>query len=363
MKQEKPFSAGIIAVTVVGLLFLAAGLLFLRLEITSRGEGRVAARSDSILHAPRTASIEAVLVRPSDRVEQGAVLMVLRSSELEGEWLRLQEAVAEARLEKVGSELKLRELALTGGMAEAMQAEAAQAVLDEIAAAYEDIEAVYASATRQGLTTRIQELEKRVEGLRGQLQRMENTRLLTLKASGLPELLIERETARLEHARARVELLERQIALREREREELLIRAAHDGWVTDIYARHPGQRVEAGEALLTLVRPEDGYEVKAFVEDRNVDLIQVGMPVRLESKVYQSNREGYMWGTVSRVVTDTRTASRSGFEVTIVIDTYPIEPVIGSRVEFEIIITDGNPLRAFFNHAPRARPMVEEGSR
>ena len=102
-----------------------------------------------------------------------------------------------------------------------------------------------------------------------------------------------------------------------------------------------------------------GMNVPIFGEYADPELLQVGMPVRLESKVYQSNREGYMWGTVRQIVKDTLSATQSGFEVTIDIDTYPLEPVIGSRVEFEIIITDGDPLRALLNSPQRQKKPAD----
>lgn len=355
MKEDKPFSTGILVVTVIGVLCLALGLLFLRLEITSTGRGRIAARTDHVIYAPRAARVETIRVRPNDAVKRGDVLMTLSAPDLEAEVLRLRQEAAEARLETVSSELKLRELAITGGMAEALSAEEAEAILTKIAEAYDTIGTVYKDAAEKGMVTKIQELEKTVQGLHGQLDKVETRRLLALKRSDLPAILRERENARLENARARAGLLAGEIGLREKELQSLVIRAADDGIVSDIYTRHPGKRVQAGDTLLTLVQPGDGYEVKASIDDRNIDLVEVGMPVRLESKVYQSNREGYMWGTVRQIVKDTLSATQSGFEVTIDIDSYPLEPVIGSRVDFKIIITDGDPLRALFNSPDRQK--------
>lgn len=359
MKEDKPFSPGIIAITIIGLLCLIAGLLFLRLEITANGAGRISARTDHILYSPRTARIETILVRPGDAVKQNDVLMSLSAPDLEAEILRLRQDLAETRLETLTSELKLRELAITGGMAEALQAEEAQSILDEIATVYDTIGGVYKDAAERGMVTRIQELEKLVQGLRGRLDKLETQRLVTLKKSGLPEILRERESARLENARVRASLFQKEIELREKELRSLQIRANHDGIVSDTYTRHVGKLVQAGDPLLTLVQPEDGYSVKAFIEDRNIDLVEVGMPVRLASKVYQANREGYMRGTVREIVKDALTAAQSGFEVTIDIDSYPIDPVLGSRVDFEIIIADGDPIRAIFNSPDRQRASAK----
>jgi multidrug resistance efflux pump len=363
MKEDKPFSTGIILVASLGILCLTIGLLFLRLEITTKGSGRIAARTDHVLYAPRLAHIEKILVQPSDSVKQGDLLMVLSTPDLQTEILRLKEVAAEARLDATSAELKLGELAITGGMAEALQAEEAQAILTEIASVHEAIGTVYKEAAEKGMVTRIQELEKMIQGLRGNLDKLETRRLITLKNSGLPAILKDRETVRLQNARTRIELLDRQIALREKELQSLRIHASSDGLVSDIYVRHVGKLVQAGEPLLTLVQPQDGYEVKASIDDRNLDLVRIGMPVRLESKVYQSNREGYMWGTVRQIVKDNLSATQSGFEVTVDIDSYPLEPVIGSRVDFEIIITDGDPLRALLNNPARQKQTAPASAR
>lgn len=352
-KEDKPFSWSIILVCVTGLVCLLVGLLHLRLEITSKGSGWLAAQTEHILYAPHDARVEQLHVEPNDRVEAGTPLLTLTAPGLEREWLRLQDALAEVEFTRVSAMINLREIAITGGIPEAMQAEETLEVHRKIEEAYEAVRAIYRDAAQLGGVTRIQEMDKVIDSLRAQLARVEGQRLLALRNSELPQISEDRERSRLQHAEKRKALLEAQIALHQRERDALIVRAPADGLVTDVYSRHPGQLVAAGEALLTLVQPEDGYEVKAILGDRNVDLIEVGMLVRLESKVYQANREGYMMGSVRRIVKDTRSASAEGFEVTVAVDKYPIQPVIGSRIDLEVLITDGNPLRAFFNNPQR----------
>ena len=81
-----------------------------------------------------------------------------------------------------------------------------------------------------------------------------------------------------------------------------------------------------------------GYMARIYVGERNVDLIRIGSPVRLETPVFSSTSEGYIQGSVTRVVMDAEATPESGFEVEIALETWPVEPVIGSRVTAEIIL-------------------------
>ncbi|MCH8528633.1 MAG: hypothetical protein LAT79_16005 [Kiritimatiellae bacterium] len=108
--------------------------------------------------------------------------------------------------------------------------------------------------------------------------------------------------------------------------------------MTRVFVRDVGERVERGMLLAGVADVSAGYEARVFVGDRNVDLIRVGSPVRLETPVFSSMAEGYIRGTVSGMVMDADASPGSGFEVVVALEEWPVEPVIGSRVSAEIIL-------------------------
>lgn len=350
MKKEQSFSFGLIAITLLGALCVVGGVAFLRLQITSSGEGRIAAQSEHILYAPRAARIADLLVEPGQVTRKGESLVVLVAPQLEVEISHVAGELDKVRFERQSALINLKEVEITGGMPEALIVEDTLLLHEEIARAYQEMEDIYGGE----VVTRLEKTRVTIESARARLAKAESRRLLALKKSGLPEVMVERQKMRLEIAETRLARLEKYLELLEAERAALVIASPVDGIVSDLYTRHLGMQLEAGEAILTLIQPADGYEVVATIKDRNIDLVEVGMPVRLESRVYASNEEGYMWGTVQQIVKDTRSARAAGFEVTIAIDEYPFAPVIGSAVDFEILITDANPLRALLNKPERS---------
>lgn len=323
---------------VLGLVMLVSGLFWLRLDLVVEGEGVVEARDTARLYALREARVAEVRVEAGEAVEAGAVLLVLEDA-------ALAEAVAETGLERVGrelevrlSELAVRELELLGGTLELDVAAEALRLQREQLATLEEVRAIYRSLAETGSVSRLDELDLDAQVLNARRESLLNERRAAVRDAGMVGVWLDRERARRAGAEAALAVLEGRERVLAAEMEGLKVRAPFAGRVTQVFVRDAGARVEAGALLAAVVNPGGGYEAKIYVGDRNVDLVRVGSPVRLETPVYSATAEGYMRGRVTGVVTDADSAPEAGFEVRVALEEWPVEPVIGSRVTGEIFV-------------------------
>jgi len=54
--------------------------------------------------------------------------------------------------------------------------------------------------------------------------------------------------------------------------------------------------------------------------------------------VFAASSEGYMHGRVLSAITDADSPEAGGFEVLVALERWPVEPVVGSRVNAEILL-------------------------
>lgn len=361
---ESPGQARLLLRTIgwIGALMLLVGLFWIRLDVVIEDEGVVEARDGWRIYAPRTARVEEILVEAGQRVAEGAPLLRLRDETLERDILDVRERLEALRLEARLAETRLREVHITGGSVEARAAEASlklrrenEALLKEIASMYERLQQEGSVSTMERIRLTTQQLAARREALRDET-------LLSLRDEGYVELLLQRETLLRDGALARAAILEERLRLLQEQSESLLLRAARAGLVTNVFAREPGQRVEAGALVLGMADPAGGYELRMFVADRNVDLLRPGLPVRIESAVYASSSEGYMEGRVLSRIADKDSPQAGGFEVRVEVTRWPVEPVIGSRVRAEILLQRQGLLQLVRRNPLRQPSPTPEGS-
>ncbi len=345
------------AIALLGALMLLTGLFWIRFDVVIEAAGVVEAKQSVRLLAPRDARVEAVHAKPGQTVQAGDPLLRLRDESLEREILDLRQSIAAARLEADLAESRERELALTGGGPEARAAAESLALvrekeklLAEIAGIYESLVDAGAVSRMERLSLAARRLDTRGEGLRDEI-------LVKLAAEGLPELLRERERLLAAAATLRAARLEERLADLEGEKAGLSVRAPMSGRVTDVFARDAGLRLAAGQPLLSIAEPAGGYVARMFVADRNVDLLRPGLPVRMASLVFSPTSEGYMHGRVLSVVADADSPDAGGFEVLVLLERWPVEPVIGSRVKAEILLR-----RQGFASLVGHRPLREGGA-
>ncbi|MCC5844708.1 MAG: HlyD family efflux transporter periplasmic adaptor subunit [Verrucomicrobia bacterium] len=323
---------------ILGALMLVSGLFFMRLDLVVEGEGVVEARKTARLYASREARVKAIRAEAGEEVSEGAVLVELSDEALGRELM-------EVRLQKAagGKELRLalleeRELELTGGGLELDLAGDALALQREQLATLEEVQAIYRTLAETGSVSRLELLDLDARFLASRREQLMNQRRMDLREAGVMSVWLEGLRARQEAARATVAALTEREQTLVAELAALTVRAPHAGRVTRVFVRDVGERVERGMLLAGVADVSAGYEARVFVGDRNVDLIRVGSPVRLETPVFSSMAEGYIRGTVSGMVMDADASPGSGFEVVVALEEWPVEPVIGSRVSAEIIL-------------------------
>ncbi len=323
---------------ILGALMLASGLFWMRLDLIVHGEGVVEARRTARLYAVRDARVKAIRVAAGEAVREGAVLVELDDEALGRELMevRLQRLAYEKELEL--ARLQERELEMTGGSLELDLAADALALQQEQLATLEAVRAIYRTLAETGSVSQLELLDLDARFLASRREQLMNQRRVDLRETGVISVWLERERLHQDSARLAVEALRERERVLEAELEALTVRAPYAGRVTQVFVRDVGERVNRGSLLAGVADVAEGYEARIFVGDRNVDLIQVGSPVRLESPVYSSTSEGYTHGTVTRVVMDADAAANSGFEIGVLLETWPVEPVIGSRVTAEIIL-------------------------
>lgn len=317
---------------------LVSGFYWLKLDIIVQGEGVIEAKNLKPVYAPREARLETVSVHPGDEVKSGDLLVVLEDPDLS---LKLQQLEAElllARERERHADYALREFDLTEGGMVYMGAERSLSLHAEEDRVLGQIVDIHTSLSEMGLVGELELLELELRRISARRGLLEDRMWLQLSERGQVEMLREKRVQEVENARAGLDLLEQQRALLKSEMARLEIRAPMDARVTDVVHRQSGEWLEAGATILRLAAPEDGYRVRLRVQDRNVDLIRKGMPVRMESRVYTSSLEGYMYGTVERRIADPLSRDPAGFEVWIELTEWPVEPVMGSRLDAEILL-------------------------
>ncbi len=328
----------------VGCVLIAVGLLMARLEMTVRGTGTVYAEGQRYLYAGVDGVLREHYVRIGDEVEAGAPLVSMDPLELDR-----RVAVLDRELEEISGRRKELGIARREWEVRPLPAEVATAkdrlelvstirrINEEIMASLRELEAVRAIRSLELNRQRLAVLNAELAGLGAEVYRR-------WEEAGLAEIEGERLTAAGERLDAREAGLRRERELLERERERYVVRAPVEGRILDIHKRYEGMAAETGDLLVTLAPRDAAFRVKTYVEQRNVDLLKAGMDVRMESGVFESVLEGYVYGRILAVAEAAR-GSEAGadwrnpvFEVTVEVTDAPHPLVLGSTVDMRLII-------------------------
>lgn len=322
----------------VGGVMLVAGLGFLKFDVVVHAEGAVEGQSMNRIYAPRGGRIVEIPAQSGGDVNAGDVLFVLEDEGLDLEIYETRQQLVEMETELFRTQNRLRELALVGSGFETHVARVLHPLREEEMELLEEVSNMYVTLREGGSGSRMEEIQFALRRLTLRQQHLREALRLELEEAGWLDLLKEKETREMGAVQQRIELLEARIAQLEASRARLHVKAPHAGRVTRVRFRDAGAHVEAGEHLLSLYQPEDGYVARMFVADRNVDLIHPGLPVRLDSTVFSSSAEGYMTGTVLELIRDEQASDAGGFEVWVSLDHSPVPPVMGSRLKGEILL-------------------------
>jgi multidrug resistance efflux pump len=339
----------------VGCLMLLSGLFLIQFDLLVVGDGVIEARTAPRLYAPRDARVESIHVLPGQSVEEGDLLMVLSDDALRQEKMDLEVRISVAEAEARLAAFQERELQLTGGGIEDSLAEGSLELHKKQMDMLQEIKEIYTTLTALGSAPRLEMLELESRIVEAERASLRDQLRVELRQQGFLDLQIERQSTLRALAETRIKLLNEHLREVKAQRTEMSIRSPRAGRVTHVAAGDPGMRVQTGDLLLSMVDVTDGLEARVFVPDRNVDLVKPGLPVRLNSHTFSANAEGYIHGTVIRMVTDDRVSPMEGFEVWISIDSTPVELVVGSSVTAEIILQRQGAAGLFLHRPQRER--------
>jgi HlyD family secretion protein len=284
-----------LSLTVAGLVILAGILAYL----ATRGEQAIVltgivTTDDVIVSSEVQGRLEALRVKQGDTVKRGELLALIQPAERKADMafyadseqqsaaevaqaeadLRYQEAQTRERIRQAEADLAAARAGLAEGQADAENARVTFAREQDLhrqgvesAQAYD--QARTASAAAQA---HVEALEKQVQAADAALAlaRADEHQTAARRAA------LDATVHQLAAAKAQKEKAQVQLGYTE-------IRAPIDG-VVDVRAALPGEVVNPGQGIVTLVDPDDLW-IRADVEESYIDRIRLGqkMPVRLPS--------------------------------------------------------------------------------
>ncbi len=325
------------------MVFIAAGLVLTRIELTIRTTGQVYSQDEVRLFAPADGIVAAQHVELGQTVRAGDLLLELDDTELALRAVQIERELAELEAARARQDVILRRLAVRPAAPDMMTAAERKTRLERIAAIQSDIEKNYTSGHAQQIISELELRRQEIERLRSEMDLLQADLLARWQAAGLPELDIEQaeiEKNRLDRAR---ELLREELELVRAQREDRRVRAPADGRIVTLHARHDGMAVARGGELMKLAPTGGPVLVRALVPERNVDLLRVGTRALMESKVFESLLEGRVQGVVQRIAPDVAAppaasgdAAPARYEVDITVAQSPYPLVLGSRLDIRL---------------------------
>ncbi|MCC5790491.1 MAG: HlyD family efflux transporter periplasmic adaptor subunit [Opitutales bacterium] len=327
----------------LGLVVFLAGIFLLRSEFSVPGEGIVIAEEEWEIQSPVDAWVTKVSVGEGDVVSQGQLLWQMRDDDLQKERLRLQEQREQLKADKMAMQFALHQVGKTPGFLDLQTSAEKLAILQEIIAKRENLLVRYSELeTRQAISA-LQVRQEELALLRDQMEQMEWTYLSELLEEGFLSLERENYHRQIAGITQQLALLEQKEELLQKQIKEREVRSPVDGFVSNVQVRNPYQAVQRGQTLAYVINPDSPKIVRAYLGQRNIDLIAPGTPVRMNSAVFDSPLEGYVYGTVRRVGREAHREETDGrgervFEIDIDIEESPYPLVYGSSLAVEVIL-------------------------
>ncbi len=352
--------------SIVGLALVGIGLALLRMDMTVRDVGVVRKSREWYVFAPANGVLAEVAVDEGDFVEKGDFLFSLKDDEVELELIEKRRELNQLRSILERNKLLIKEFEGRPAEAKLVSAQDQLKLLDEVLELQkQNLEALNPLLEQNAVSRQLYNT-RQSEYLRTEIQRSETAQWAQWEAAGLIE--IEREKLLLENKRhlQEIALLEEEIAINERIRGELQVFAPIRGQVTDLAYKYPGMVVREGEMVQQISDPDSPYRVLTEVDERNVDLIEIGTPVRMESMVFDSVLEGFIYGVVTEVDPQGNPSLGTGslsprFDIEVRVENTPYPLVLGSRLNVYFMLGKRPLWKMFFNvpENPRAEEKVE----
>ena len=285
-----------------------ASLPFIRVDVAVRAPGLVRPLTERTeLKVGVSGRILEVPARDNDTVAEGQTLLVVATGELD-EQVRRQSAL---RREKIVLLADLAALLAAGERVPDLQTNPLRRELGQFQAqldAYRLAEtkaggelARYTTLADKGIATR-QELDN----ARYEVER------LRAEARLFREQTLARWAARLRDEQSAHDDLASSLRRLEEQRAQHVVRAPVAGVLVGFNGWSPGTAVMAGQSLGVL-SPSDALRVESQVSTRDIGLVRVGQPVRLQIDAYPYTQWGMLDGAVESIGADFFAAGASGY--------------------------------------------------
>ena len=293
---------GPVYLTLIALICAAiVALPVARVDVSVRSPGIVRPVTEKHRVVARAAGVvEAVGVGQGARVERGALLLTLRDAPL---------AAREAALAGEGRQARAAEhdLALlttvgpppsTDRLESPRYRQAAAQLADELGELSMREAKVKRELARAGaLANRDLAPRQAVEEQEFQLDQLASERALAVeRARGV-------WVAALAEVREQLRDLEARVSQAAADRALYRVEAPVEGTVVELASLMPGSFVQAGDELAVL-SPATGLVAEVYVSPRDIGLLRVGHPVRLQIDAFNYNSWGLLTGRVDRVPED-----------------------------------------------------------
>ena len=337
---------------VLGLLIFVAGFFLVRTEFKLTSEGEVRRAKEREVVAPSDGHIEAVRFSDGESVSAGEVVMRMAAPDARLELLAGRQSMAELEAALLRNEIARKRAKVRPAPAEVLTAPERDRILGRIQSLQEELVGRLETLESSGGISATALQEHRIDKLRVELERLAAATRANWMEAGLPELdreALEAERKRLEAERP---VLRERLALLEEKAGRAEVRAPIGGTLTRVRSLRSGAEVGRGELLFRVVDTETPFLVRAEVPEKNIDLVRPGVPVRMESGVFNALAEGYVRGRVVSVSPDAEPggpgADAPVYDVDIEVVRSPLPLVLGSRMEVEILLGERSLLEMLF---------------
>lgn len=349
--------------TALGIVALLAGAVFIRMDETLVAEGYVLPEGETRLFAPEGGLVREIHFRERSIVGEGDTLLSLDTRAIESRIRGLKQELAglEDELAQVSHSLAtLRTDPVHTPLLTAPRQ--TELIRERLRIQRSLLERLAGSESVQIISELMLERE-RMALIEAERQLVEAEHLQSLvEADYLGQLQSALETRR-DSLRLRASLIHAELEALGERRDEMAIKAPIDGEITLLEIRHPGMRVEAGDLLIKLSPLDAAPRVRATVGQRNIDLLSPGVPVRMESMVFDAPLEGYITGHIDRIAPEPQrdTAGSSAeprYEIMITVEDSPYPLVWGSTIRAEILLGRRSLLEIFLRTSPGRRSVA-----
>jgi HlyD family secretion protein len=283
------------------LMVCAAALPVARVDVSVRSPGIVRPVTEKHRVVARASGVVAAVgVGRGERVEDGEELLTLQDAPLEARERALAEEMRQARA--AAHDLALLtirpELPAPANLESARYRQSAKQLADELA----EISVREEKARREldrarALAERELGPRRDVEEQEFQLRQLGSVRALALaRARG-------EWVAALTDVREQIQDLNARVSQAAADRALYRVEAPVAGTVVEMASLVPGSFVQAGEEL-AVVSPTAGLIAEVYVSPRDIGLLRVGLPVRIQVDAFNYNDWGLLSGRVDRLPED-----------------------------------------------------------